>query len=73
MMHWLMLTGVKHIKKSVLCVQGSFVRSLMSPMSGFKLIYLVYINLCHSVHIYIYIYIYMYRHKFMAPFVLSRY
>jgi len=31
--HWLMLTDVKHIKKSVLCAQGSFVRSLMSPMS----------------------------------------
>ena len=27
--HWLMLTDVKHIKKSVLCAQGSFVRSLM--------------------------------------------
>jgi len=32
-MHWLMLTDVKHIKKSVLCAQGNFVRSLMSPMS----------------------------------------
>jgi len=32
-MHWLMLTDVKHIKKSVLCAQGSFVRSLMPPMS----------------------------------------
>ena len=31
--HWLMLTDVKHIKKSVLCAQGSFVRSLMPPMS----------------------------------------
>jgi len=31
--HWLMLTDVKHIKKSVLCAQGSFVRSLMSSMS----------------------------------------
>jgi len=31
--YWLMLTDVKHIKKSVLCAQGSFVRSLMSPMS----------------------------------------
>jgi len=30
--HWLMsMTDVKHIKKSVLCAQGSFVRSLM-PM-----------------------------------------
>jgi len=37
-MHWLMLTDVKHIKKSVLCAQGSFVRSLMPSMSGFKLI-----------------------------------
>jgi len=26
--HWLMLTDVKHIKKNVLCAQGSFVRSL---------------------------------------------
>jgi len=25
-----MLTDVKHIKKSVLCAQGSFVRSLMT-------------------------------------------
>ena len=25
--HWLMLTDVKHIQKSVLCAQGSFVRS----------------------------------------------
>jgi len=33
-MHWLMLTDVKHVKKSVLCIQGSFVRySLMPPMS----------------------------------------
>jgi len=31
--HWLMLTDVKHIKKSVLCAQGSFVRSLMPPLS----------------------------------------
>jgi len=31
--HWLMLTNVKHIKKSVLCAQDSFVRSLMPPMS----------------------------------------
>jgi len=31
--HWLMLTDVKHIKKSVLCVLGSFVRSLMPLMS----------------------------------------
>jgi len=30
---WLMLTDVKHIKKSVLCSQGTFVRSLMPPMS----------------------------------------
>jgi len=30
---WLMLTDVKHIKKSVLCSQGTFVRSLMLPMS----------------------------------------
>jgi len=29
--HWLMLTDVKHIKKSVLCAQGSFVRSLIPP------------------------------------------
>jgi len=29
--HWLMLTDVKHIKKSVLYAQGSFVRLLMSP------------------------------------------
>ena len=42
--HWLMLTDVKHIKKSVLFAQGSFVRSLMLPIrtnSGFKLIHLV--------------------------------
>jgi len=41
--HWLMLTDVKHIKKSVLCAQSSFVRSLMPPMSKqrFKLIHLV--------------------------------
>ena len=31
-MNWLMLTDVEHIKKSVLCAQGSFVRSLMTPM-----------------------------------------
>jgi len=31
--HWLMLTDVKHIKKSILCAQGSFVHLLMSPMS----------------------------------------
>jgi len=31
--HWLMLTDVKHIKKSVLCAQDCFVRSLMPPMS----------------------------------------
>jgi len=31
--HWLMLIDVKHIKKSVLCAQGSFVRSLMPSMS----------------------------------------
>jgi len=31
--HWLMLTDVKHIKKSVLCAQGNFVRPLMLPMS----------------------------------------
>jgi len=31
--HWLMLTDVKHIKKSVLYAQDSFVRSLMSPMN----------------------------------------
>jgi len=31
--HWLMLTDVKHIKKNVLCVQSSFVRSLMPPVS----------------------------------------
>ena len=38
--HWLMLTDVKHIKKSVLCAQGSFVRSLIHlwANSGFKLI-----------------------------------
>jgi len=30
-MHWLMLTDVKHIKKSMLCAQDSFVRSLMPP------------------------------------------
>jgi len=30
--HWLMLTDVKHIKKNVLCAQGSFVRSLMPSM-----------------------------------------
>jgi len=29
--HWLMLTDVKDIKKSVLCAHGSFVRSLMPP------------------------------------------
>jgi len=29
----LMLIDVKHIKKNVLCAQGSFVRSLMPPMS----------------------------------------
>jgi len=27
--HWLMLTDVEHIKKSVLCAQSSFVRLLM--------------------------------------------
>jgi len=32
-MHWLMLIDVKHIRKSVLCAQGSFVRSRMPPMS----------------------------------------
>jgi len=31
--HWLMLTDVKHIKKSMLCAQGNFVCSLMPPMS----------------------------------------
>jgi len=31
--HWLMLTDIKHIKKSVLCAQYSFVGSLMPPMS----------------------------------------
>jgi len=31
--HWLMLTDVKH-KKSVLCAQSSFVRSLMPLMSS---------------------------------------
>jgi len=31
--YWLMLTDVEHIKKNVLCAQGSFVRSLMLPMS----------------------------------------
>jgi len=31
--HWLMLTDVKHIKKSVLCAQGSCVHSLMPLMS----------------------------------------
>jgi len=31
--HWLMLTDVKLIKKSILCVQSSFVHSLMPPMS----------------------------------------
>jgi len=31
--HWLMLTDVKHIKKSVLCAQGSFERSLMPSMN----------------------------------------
>jgi len=31
--YWLMLTNVKHIKKSVLCAQGNFVRSLIPPMS----------------------------------------
>jgi len=30
--HWLMLTDV-NTKKSVLCAQGSFVHSLMPPMS----------------------------------------
>jgi len=30
-MHWLMLTDVKYLKKSVLCAQSSFVRSLMPP------------------------------------------
>ena len=29
----LMLIDVKYIKKNVLCAQGSFVRSLMPPMS----------------------------------------
>jgi len=29
----LMSTDVKHIKKSVLCAQGNFVRSLMPHMS----------------------------------------
>jgi len=49
--HWLILTDVKHIKKSVLCAQGSFVRSLMPPTanSGLKLIHLIYT----SVYIYI--------------------
>ena len=28
--HWLMLTHKKHIKKSLLCAQSSFVRLLMS-------------------------------------------
>jgi len=32
-MHWLMLIDVKHIKRSVLCAQDSFVRSLMPSMS----------------------------------------
>jgi len=32
--HWLMLTDVKHIKKSVLCAQGSFARSLMPPTAN---------------------------------------
>jgi len=31
--HWLMLIDVKHIKKSVLYAQGSFVRSLMPLIS----------------------------------------
>jgi len=31
--HWLMLTDVKHVKKSVLCSQDCFVRLLMPPMS----------------------------------------
>jgi len=41
--HWLMLTDVKHMKKNVLCAQGSFVRSLMPSMSKseFKLIQLI--------------------------------
>jgi len=30
--HWLMLTNVKHIKKSVLCAQGQLC-TLMPPMS----------------------------------------
>jgi len=30
--YWLVLTDVKHIKKNVLCAQGSFVHLLM-PMS----------------------------------------
>jgi len=46
--HWLMLTDVKHIKKSVLCAQGSFVRSLMSPMSKQRI-------LAYTLYIYIYI------------------
>jgi len=29
--HWLMLTDMKHIKKSVLCAQGLY--ALMPPMS----------------------------------------
>jgi len=42
--HWLKLT-VKHIKKSVLCAQDSFVRSLMPPMKQtFKLILVVSIT-----------------------------
>jgi len=46
-MHWLMLTNVKHIKKSVLCAQDSFVRSLILPISKqrIKLIHLVSITI----------------------------
>jgi len=31
--HWLLLTDIKDIKKSMLCAQSNFVRSLMPPMS----------------------------------------
>jgi len=42
--HWLMLIGVKHIKKSMLCVQGSFIRSLMPPMSKQRIKFIHLVN-----------------------------
>ena len=39
--HWLMLTDVKHIKKSVLCAQGSFVCSLIYEQIADLSLYLI--------------------------------